>query len=118
MTDEEKAIDYATTECCHSCTGFCDKNKCKLFCNVRNAVLYGLTEGRKEAYGLYDTEVNDIAKDYEERLKKLEKDNTELKAELQNYADVINRLMGTQLTDTFEIGRLIEIARYRNWEEL
>ena len=48
MTDEEKAIDYATTECCHSCTSSCDKNKCKMFCNVRNAVLYGLAEGREE----------------------------------------------------------------------
>ena len=48
ITNEEKAIDYATTECCHSCTSSCDKNKCKMFCNVRNAVLYGLAEGSKE----------------------------------------------------------------------
>lgn len=48
----------------------------------------------------------------------LEKENAELKAELQHYADVINRLMGTQLTDTEEIGRLIAIAQYGNWSEL
>lgn len=48
MTDEEKAIDYATTECCNSCTSSCGKNKCSMFCNVRNAVLYGLPEGRKD----------------------------------------------------------------------
>lgn len=42
----------------------------------------------------------------------------ELKAELQHYADAINRLMDTQLMDTFEIGRLIAIAQYRNWKEL
>lgn len=42
----------------------------------------------------------------------------ELKAELKNYAKVINELMGTQLTDTDEIGRLIEIAQFRNWSEL
>lgn len=46
------------------------------------------------------------------------KENDELKAELQNYADVINRLMGTQLTDAEEIGRLIAIAQYGNWSEL
>lgn len=56
----------------------------------------GLAEGRKENAEL----------------------KAELKAELQHYADVINRLMGTQLTDTFEIGRLIAIAQYGNWSEL
>lgn len=42
----------------------------------------------------------------------------ELKAELNNYANVINQLMSTQLTDTEEVGRLIEIAQYKNWSEL
>lgn len=48
MTNEEKAKDYAQTECCNSCTDSCKKNKCKMYCNVVNAILYGLAEGRKE----------------------------------------------------------------------
>lgn len=48
MTYEELANDYAQTECCNSCTDFCKKNKCKMYCNVRNAILYGLTKGREE----------------------------------------------------------------------
>lgn len=63
MTGEEKAIDYATTECCHSCTSSCDKNKCKMFCNVRNAVLYGLAEGREE-----NEKLNKKIRRYEEML--------------------------------------------------
>ena len=50
MTDEEKAIDYADTECCNSCTSSCtnkEKNNCCEYCNTRNAVLYGLKEGRE-----------------------------------------------------------------------
>ena len=47
ITNEEMAIDYARTECCNSCTNSCKKkNECKMFCNVRNAVLFGLAEGR------------------------------------------------------------------------
>jgi len=42
----------------------------------------------------------------------------ELKEELKNYAKVINELMGIRLDDTEEVGRLIEIAQYRNWSEL
>ena len=58
MINEEKAKEYAQTECCNSCTDSCKKNKCKMYCNVANAVLYGLAEGRKEkwhkvAYGDY-----------------------------------------------------------------
>lgn len=63
MTDEEKAIDYATTECCHSCTSSCDKNKCKMFCNVRNSVLYGLAEGMEE-----NEKLNKKIRRYEEML--------------------------------------------------
>ena len=49
MTDEEMAKDYAQTECCNSCTDSCKKNKCKMYCNVRNAVLYGLKAGKDMA---------------------------------------------------------------------
>lgn len=64
MTDEEKAIDYAWTECCNSCTDSCKKkNKCKMFYNVRNAVLYGLAEGRKE-----NEKLNKKIRRYEEML--------------------------------------------------
>lgn len=52
MTDEEKAIDYATTECCNSCTSTCKKEKCAMFCNVRNAVLYGLAESKAREQAL------------------------------------------------------------------
>lgn len=50
MTNEEKAKDYAQTECCNSCIDSCKKNKCKMYCNVVNAILYGLAEGRKEKW--------------------------------------------------------------------
>ena len=49
MTDEEMAKDYVQTECCNSCTDSCKKNKCKMYCNVRNAVLYGLKAGKDMA---------------------------------------------------------------------
>ena len=49
MTDKELAKDYAQTECCNSCTDSCKKNKCKMYCNVRNAVLYGLKAGKDMA---------------------------------------------------------------------
>lgn len=48
MTKEELAKDYVQTECCNSCTDSCKKNKCKMYCNVRNAVLYGLAKGIEE----------------------------------------------------------------------
>jgi len=51
-------------------------------------------------------------------VKTLKEDNEKLKKELKNYANVINQLMGTQLTDTEEVGRLIEIAQYGKWGEL
>ena len=65
MTNEEKAIDYARTECCNSCTDSCKKkNKCKMFCNVRNAVLYGLAEGREE-----NEKIENDIEDYQEYMR-------------------------------------------------
>lgn len=49
MTEEEMVKDYVQTECCNSCTDSCKKNKCKMYCNVRNAVLYGLKAGKDMA---------------------------------------------------------------------
>lgn len=56
---------------------------------VRKAYLDGLAEGRKE-----------------------------LEFIIKNYQKVINELMGTQLTNTEEVSRLINIAHYQKWEEL
>lgn len=42
----EIAIDYTSTECCNSCSASCEYIKCNMFCNVRNAVLYGLAKGK------------------------------------------------------------------------
>lgn len=42
----------------------------------------------------------------------------ELETTIKNYQKVINELMGTQLTDTEEVSRLINIAYYQKWEEL
>ena len=46
------------------------------------------------------------------------KNKKELESIIKNYQKVINELMGTQLTDTEEVGRLINIAHYQKWEEL
>lgn len=92
MTDEEKAIDYATTECCRSCSDSCKKEKCKMFCNVRNAVLYGLEEGKRQVTDktfkkVYQSYVKDklLSFDLEKTLSetrdilKLKKENEQLK---------------------------------------
>lgn len=42
----------------------------------------------------------------------------ELESTIKNYQEVIKELMGTQLTDTKEVSRLINIAYYQKWEEL
>lgn len=109
MTDKEKAEEIANERCKEQmCWGRCNIHKdhhCGYWhynyeCALKG-IEYGLAEGRKEAYELYNTEVNDIAKDYAERLKKLEKDNAELKKIAENQQKIS--------TDRFfEIKRLYE----------
>lgn len=90
LSDEEKAEKYAHRKIAWWADSDFDADMAEGY--IKRAYLDGLAEGRKE--------------------------NAGLKAELQNYADVINQLMGTEFTDTEEIGRLIAIAQYRNWGEL
>ena len=67
MTDKEKAMQYVER------FPFSNSNF-QMFHKEHIVQVYldGLAEGRKEAYELYNTEVDNIAKDYAERLKKLE----------------------------------------------
>lgn len=89
MTSEEIAIDYARTECCNSCTDSCKKTKCKMFCNVRNAVLYGLAEGREEnaekfsALEKENTKLKETNNTLYESVMKVGKRNNELKAQIE-----------------------------------
>lgn len=69
MTDEEKAIKYEGNYNYEINSEGCAK---PVYQDIKQAYLDGLAEGKKEAYELYNTEVDDIAKDYAERLKKLE----------------------------------------------
>lgn len=91
MTNEEKAKEYAikiTDELRNK--GFLTNEEInQRYAGIVQGVLYGLAKGRKEAYELYDTEVNDMAKDYEERLKKLEKENKELKEQIKEREKLI-----------------------------
>jgi len=66
-------------------------------------------EELKKAYD----ELNDFDNS---QAKKLLIEVKDLKERIGHYKDIINRLMGTPLTDTNEIGRLIEMAQYENWE--
>ena len=81
MTDKEKAEEYVIKNVCGYCNR-CDTKGyigCDTYRLSKKAYLDGLTEGRKETYELYDTEADDIAKDYAERLKKLEQQISRMK---------------------------------------
>ncbi len=94
MTDKDRtiAIDYATTECCRSCSDSCKKEKCKMFCNVRNAVLYGLTEGRKEKFEKALSQIKNDREKVIEYNERLVKENEQLKT-VCNYNCPVHKLV-------------------------
>lgn len=70
ITDKEQAVEYILS---------LELEKGNKILQTREVIeamlqayLDGLAEGKKEAYELYNTEVDNIAKDYAERLNKLE----------------------------------------------
>ena len=85
MTDEEKAENYAKG-LCKTCTfDTCKHNAlqtCAIKESLKQAYLNGLTEGRKEGYeqGKNNERITMWKENYEKDIAKLEKENEELKA--------------------------------------
>lgn len=112
MSDEEIAEGYARTECCNSCTASCEYTKCNMFCNVRNAVLYGLAKGREEKYNLALSQIRHDREKVIEHNERLQKENTGLKTQIEKMKCCEN----CSKIETCKLFAHINIDVCRDWE--